>query len=505
MPDYTSILKRSVSTLPDQSPAMREAVYQRARAALARQLTAVEPPLSTREIESQHQELENAVRQVEAGFSTQKPATPPPPVPAAASPAASPQVKAPQGQTSQTHAPQNHAPQNQAPQAQAPQTQAKPSKPKDRPATADDLHAASVVPAAAKPGERDFFFKETRPGRDAGAGPSFGEETDNEPDEYEETDPFYEEERRPSRLPLLLAVLAVVVVFGGIGAFFYTQGGDLLGWLGGANDERTLAATEGAPSETSEIADSDAKRLDRLTNGNGGLDTGFAEPEVGAPAANVRDVTPGGPAVETEANRPADIAPTPVETARVEQPASPSASPGTQSLVAQRAIYYEQGAEGTPGRATEGTVAWAETNGDKGAAIQATLELPEQNVTTTVTISRNSDPGLPASHLVEVSFSGPLNGSTIQRVPAIVLKSTEQARGQPLAGAAVPVTEDLFWIALSNDAEQTTRNLQLLREGSWFDVPILFEDGTRALLTFEKGIPGDKVFETVLAAWSRSG
>ena len=71
MPDYASILRRSVSALPDPSPEMREAVYQRARAALARQLTAVDPPLSTREIETQHQELEDAVVRLEAEFAPQ--------------------------------------------------------------------------------------------------------------------------------------------------------------------------------------------------------------------------------------------------------------------------------------------------------------------------------------------------------------------------------------------------------------------------------------------------
>jgi hypothetical protein len=89
-------------------------------------------------------------------------------------------------------------------------------------------------------------------------------------------------------------------------------------------------------------------------------------------------------------------------------------------------------------------------------------------------------------------------------VPALVLKQTEQARGQPLAGAAVPVTNELFWIALSNDEDEVARNVQLLREGSWFDIPILFADQTRALITFEKGIPGDKVFETVMASWTPS-
>ena len=72
MPDYTSILRRSISALPDPSPEMREAVYQRARAALARQLTAVDPPLSTREIETQHQELEDAVARLEAEYAPRR-------------------------------------------------------------------------------------------------------------------------------------------------------------------------------------------------------------------------------------------------------------------------------------------------------------------------------------------------------------------------------------------------------------------------------------------------
>ncbi len=49
-----------------------------------------------------------------------------------------------------------------------------------------------------------------------------------------------------------------------------------------------------------------------------------------------------------------------------------------------------------------------------------------------------------------------------------------------------------------------TRNLQLLGDGLWFDIPILFSDQTRALITVEKGTPGDKVFETVMASWSPS-
>jgi hypothetical protein len=179
-----------------------------------------------------------------------------------------------------------------------------------------------------------------------------------------------------------------------------------------------------------------------------------------------------------------------------------SEAPADTSLVEQRAIYYYQGSEGQPGQASDGSATWAEITKDGRPAIQASLKIPERNVTVTVTIYKNYDSALPASHLVEVQFFGALSDSPIQRVPALVLKQTEQARGQPLAGAAVPVTNELFWIALSNEEEEAARNVQLLSEGSWFDIPILFSDQTRALITFEKGIPGDKVFETVMASWT---
>jgi hypothetical protein len=122
-----------------------------------------------------------------------------------------------------------------------------------------------------------------------------------------------------------------------------------------------------------------------------------------------------------------------------------------------------------------------------------------------IVFARNTDPALPASHLIEIAIEGDgsLGTGVIERIPALVLKPTEQARGQALTGAAVPVTDSLFWIALSDDSEQQARNLSLLRDGSWFDVPVLFDTGRRALLTFEKGIPGDRLFESVLAEWEQ--
>lgn len=422
MPDYASILRRSVTALPDPTPAMREAVYQRARAALARQLTAVDPPLSSREIEAQHQELEDAVARLEAEFTPQD--APPP---------------------------------------------------RYEPPPEEDEFAFTPTPAAASP---------TPAPAPAAPPPVRQDFADDLIDDYDDEDDedYDDEEDRASRTPALIGLLVIVLVVAAVIGLAYSQRGTVMA-LFGLGSESVEEPAEPSPLVAEEAQDDIGKLADRLTNG-GEL------PVDSAPADTATIVTdqPGGP-----------------ETTTALLPGQDDVAPGQDavtSLVAQRAIYYYQGAEGQAGEAHEGTATWADVIKDGNPAIRATLSIPDRGVEATVTIYKNYDTALPASHLVEIQFNGALSQSPIQRVPALVMKQTEQARGQPLAGAAVPVTNELFWIALSDDEEQVSRNVQLLREGSWFDVPILYDDQTRALLTFEKGIPGDKVFETVMATWT---
>ena len=45
------------------------------------------------------------------------------------------------------------------------------------------------------------------------------------------------------------------------------------------------------------------------------------------------------------------------------------------------------------------------------------------------------------------------------------------------------------------------RNIALLKERSWFDIPIIYHNNRRAILAVEKGAPGEKAFADALAAW----
>ena len=42
--------------------------------------------------------------------------------------------------------------------------------------------------------------------------------------------------------------------------------------------------------------------------------------------------------------------------------------------------------------------------------------------------------------------------------------------------------------------------MQLLKERSWFDIPIVYTNGGRAILAMERGPPGDRAFGEAYAA-----
>jgi hypothetical protein len=85
-----------------------------------------------------------------------------------------------------------------------------------------------------------------------------------------------------------------------------------------------------------------------------------------------------------------------------------------------------------------------------------------------------------------------------------VLKPTEEARGQPLVGASAKFTDGMFWIALSAADQDIASNLALLRDRNWLDLPFVYDTGQRAILTFEKGNPGERVLAKAIAAWAGS-
>ena len=84
MADYYPLLARALDALPDRTPAMRRAVYDRARNALVAQLRSIDPPLSEDDIDTERRALDTAITRLEATYDIPAAANDPDAAPAVA-------------------------------------------------------------------------------------------------------------------------------------------------------------------------------------------------------------------------------------------------------------------------------------------------------------------------------------------------------------------------------------------------------------------------------------
>ena len=146
--------------------------------------------------------------------------------------------------------------------------------------------------------------------------------------------------------------------------------------------------------------------------------------------------------------------------------------------VAQRVVLYEENPNDPQGKRFAGSAIWRTETVSPGPglapelAVRADITIPERHMTVTWSLRRNTDKALPASHTIEIMFNLPADfpGGGIANVPGILMKEAEQARGTPLAGLAVKVTNGFFLIGLSAADADVQRNVQLLKQRPWFDV-----------------------------------
>jgi hypothetical protein len=177
--------------------------------------------------------------------------------------------------------------------------------------------------------------------------------------------------------------------------------------------------------------------------------------------------------------------------------------------VAQRVVLYDEDPSDPKGKQYIGSVVWRteqiKPSGQQKAdvAVRADIEIPDRKFKMTMSFRRNTDASLPASHTAELTFILPpdFSGGGVSNVPGILMKSNEQARGTPLAGLAVKVTDGFFLVGLSNVDSDRARNIQLLKERSWFDVPLVYSNQRRAIIAIEKGAPGERAFNDAFAQW----
>jgi hypothetical protein len=160
----------------------------------------------------------------------------------------------------------------------------------------------------------------------------------------------------------------------------------------------------------------------------------------------------------------------------------------------RQAVLYEEDQATPNGTRFAGSVEWRTERPAPGTprqpevVLRAKIEIPEQKVQVRLSLRRNDNKQLPASHTFEIVFTLPqgFRHGGISNIPGLLMKQGETTRGVPLKGASVKVTTNFFLIGLSSVDADMQRNVQLLKEPGWLDIPIVYGDGKRAVLAVQK-------------------
>jgi hypothetical protein len=520
MADYYPLIARAIAGLDPSAPGeSRRALYERARAALIAQLRSVQPPLSESEITRERLSLEEAVRKVEseaaqrardasrsaggarAGDSfrantrpTARPGEPAPPSGAQPSPPSRPRPPSPPPRDDRARNLRADGPvPPRPPQPQVPM--ADPQLPPTRERTGAPRRGPDNTPpqAPGMRGFRDIAADADDLGRAAAQANRSARKTyANVPSpspEFDRLEPSMENRGADPDAP-----------------YSYDESVE--------EAERYMLPQQPAPRPRLG-ADREPKKRAR---------TGTVFPFKSAIAVGVVLILVGAvillrkPIADTVTGlfkssptvveAPKDNS-TPQTKPKIPDRVGQPSSTDQVAPVAQRVVLYDEDPADPKGKQYVGSVIWrteqikAAAGQKADVAVRADIEIPDRKFKMTMSFRRNTDTSLPASHTAELTFILPPDfaGGGVGNVPGILMKSNEQARGTPLAGLAVKVTDGFFLVGLSNVDADRGRNLQLLKERSWFDVPLVYVNQRRAIIAIEKGAPGERAFNEAFATW----
>lgn len=526
MADYYPLIARAIAALDPNAPGeSRRALYERARTALIAQLRSVQPPLSESEITRERLSLEEAVRKVESEAAQRaREASRPGGAarsggsgdafrrastrategnPAAAPPRTRPAPTPPRADRPSFNVDdQSEAPRPpRAPRFDAPRPSSPPAPPAEPPAGRDRQGGRRPPdvgppppPAPSSPGVRGFRDI-TADANDLGGAAAQASRAArrtyaNVPSpspEFDRLEPSLENRTGESEAP-----------------YSYDE-----------SIEEAERYTPQPPSPRPRIApDRDVKKRTRSAFPfKSAIAVGIVLILVGAGilwGKQLVQIVNGflKPSATQVADTPSPAQPQskPKIPDRVGQP---SASNQPVAPVAQKVVLYDEDPSDPKGKQYVGSVVWrlepikASGNQKADLAVRADIEIPDRKFKMTMSFRRNTDSSLPASHTAELTFILPQDfpGGSVSNVPGILMKSNEQARGTPLAGLAVKVTDGFFLVGLSNVDADRGRNVQLLKERSWFDVPLVYANQRRAIIAIEKGAPGERAFNDAFAQW----
>jgi hypothetical protein len=565
MADYHSLLMRAVANLPNSgTPAMRGAIYGRARKALLEQLRSLRPPLPESDIAREEKALNAAIAEIEGRYGSEDAAEP-----AAAAPAASATGGPPQGVVKAPPSPQpaqpaavqrptgSAAPGSSAAQARSP-AQAAPSQP-------ELAQSAPIQPAAAqRPQPPTQGRSQPAMNRPEAPSPPAGRQA--------------AAVASPARSQLAAAMGSAPP--GRTAPSIVAKGGKDEGLPGVAalDPARAVRPTRadnghesGAPpvvvtrrDEPVQAADAPEVAAEKDRSGLAvrpdlevqrpvapGVDAAKSKPWLWIAAAVLLGVVlavagaailmrqkPQDLAIKppVEAQQPAPPEPSAKIAERVEpaapaspappvpasgpqtgQSSAPGAAPATPtpdaanppaSPSAGRAAMLVAAADNPQKPAVSlGSTTWSlippAPNQPATVAVKAEADIPDLKMHATMTLRKNTDPTLQATHTIDLKFSfaegAPITGFKDVGLPQ--MRKEDSTAAEALTSVKVKISDTYFLIALAKGESDTARNLDLMQTRAWFDFPLLLNDERIAKVVFQKSPEGQAMLDKAFEAW----
>ncbi|PRD43977.1 transcriptional regulator [Phyllobacterium phragmitis] len=511
MADFAAVLKKTIDGQAHPTPELRQRVYAKARATIEQKLVSANAPAAV--ANRQRKALEEAIGEVEAQYETPEIDEAPeviPQEPVAEEPAVEENPVEETAAAEETSVPEAE-PVGEAEQSSDPLEEfLRGAQPAPIPSSHTMPDFTAEGPAASRlpvSHEDDPVLSIDRGERDE------WRQDRAEEDAFARAAPYeVNEERRGPVRGLILGLIALLVL-GGIGYAAWSNTEQLQTYMTGIMDrfngsgdvanEPAPAASEGQPAEEQQPAPADTTPAPPPEND--------ASQQPAAQPKLTQRLMPDGSEVDPgpAGDKPGVGEGTSVTASSDEaQPQKPAAVP-----VGQQAFFYEERSGQDAGSAKKGSVVWSVVQESPGEgepeepAIRADVTVPEGNLNLRMLIRRNTDKSLPASHLIEMIFTVPddFAGGAIDNVQRVTFKDTEQSAGSPLIAIPAKIADNFFIVALNDARTAVDTNMTLMRRQQWIDIPITYRTGRRALITVEKGVPGDKVFDEVLKDWSNTG
>ena len=136
-------------------------------------------------------------------------------------------------------------------------------------------------------------------------------------------------------------------------------------------------------------------------------------------------------------------------------------------------------------------------------AVKAEADIPDLKMHATMTLRKNSDPTLQATHTIDLKFSfaegAPITGFKDVGLPQ--MRKEDSTAAEALTSVKVKISDTYFLIALAKGEADTARNLDLMQTRSWFDFPLLLNDDRIAKVVFQKSPEGQAMLEKAFDAW----